>query len=236
MVQERTLGDGDRLKIGTILSRVREMVYGSTDKRATALARLQDTEEGDPFKILIGTILSQRTRDENTARATENLFTAYKTPEQLALADPRAVRKLIRPSGFYNMKTKNIIKASRQLVDEFGGKVPETVDELLRIHSVGRKTANCVLVYAFGKPAIPVDTHVHRISNRLGLVNTKKPEDTEAELVRAVPRRYWLDLNDLFVRFGQTICKPIGPKCSECTLSAECKYYREVVAPKRKPS
>jgi endonuclease III len=212
------------------------MVYGSTDKRATALAQLQDAEGGDPFRILIGTILSHRTRDENTTRATENLFSRYKTPFELAKADPRVVRHLIKPSGFYNMKTKNIIKASKQLVSEFGGKVPDNEEDLLKLHSVGRKTANCVLVYAFNKPAIPVDTHVHRISNRLGLVRTKKPEETEAELVRTVPRRYWLELNDLFVRFGQTTCKPIGPKCSSCTLTGTCEYYRTVIAPKRKAS
>jgi len=215
---------------------MRRMVYGTKDKRATALAKLQDAEGGDPFRILIGTILSHRTKDENTTRATENLFSRYKTPAELASADPRTVRRLIRPSGFYNMKTKNIIRASRQVVSEFGGKVPDNEEDLLRIHSVGRKTANCVLVYAFKKPAIPVDTHVHRISNRLDLVRTKKPEDTEAELVRTVPKRYWLELNDLFVRFGQTTCKPIGPRCTECTLRDGCRYYRDVVLPKDKAS
>lgn len=212
------------------------MVYGSKDKRATALAELRDAEDGDPFRILIGTILSHRTRDENTARATENLFSTYKTPAELASADPRVVRRLIRPSGFYNMKTNNVIRASRELVSNFGGRVPDTVDELLTIHSVGRKTANCVLVYAFNKPAIPVDTHVHRISNRLGLVRTRTPEETEAALVKSVPRRFWLDLNDLFVRFGQTTCKPIGPKCGECTLSHGCPYYIDVVSKKSKRS
>jgi len=212
------------------------MVYGSLDKRATALAQLQEAEGGDPFRILIGTILSHRTRDENTTRATENLFSKYKTPSQLPTADPDIVRRLIRPSGFYNMKTKNIMTASKQLVDEFGGEVPDNEEDLLKLHSVGRKTANCVLVYAFNKPAIPVDTHVHRISNRLGLVSTKKPEETEAELVRKVPKKYWLELNDLFVRFGQTTCKPIGPHCSTCSLSGECLYYKTVVAPKRKAS
>jgi endonuclease-3 len=209
------------------------MVYGSRDRRATALAQLQASEGGDPFRILIGTILSHRTRDENTTRATENLFSRYKTPAQLAGADPRVVRKLIKPSGFYNVKTKNIITASRQIVDRFGGVVPDKREDLLSLRSVGRKTANCVLVYAFKKPAIPVDTHVHRISNRLALVRTKRPEDTETELVRKVPKRYWLELNDLFVRFGQTTCLPVGPRCSSCTLTGICDYYRTVVAPKK---
>ena len=230
------MGVRRRVGISEILRKMRLMVYGSSDRRATALAQLQDSEGGDPFRILIGTILSHRTKDENTTRATENLFSRYKTPAELAGADPRIVRRLIRPSGFYNMKTKNIITASKQLVEQFEGEVPDNEEDLLKLRAVGRKTANCVLVYAFNKPAIPVDTHVHRISNRLGLVKTKKPEDTEAELVRTVPRRYWLEVNDLFVRFGQTTCRPIGPRCSVCTLKGECEYYRTVVVPKRKAS
>ncbi len=225
-----------RLKIGPALREIRSMVYGSTDKRATALAQLQDVEKGDPFRVLISTILSQRTRDENTTRASENLFSTYRTPQELADADIEVVRRLIRPSGFYNMKARNIITVSRQLLSEFGGKVPDNEQDLLRLHSVGRKTANCVLVYGFNKPAIPVDTHVHRVSNRLGIVETKKPEETEAALVKKVPRRYWLDLNDLFVRFGQTTCKPIGPRCGSCTLRRSCRYYRSVVAPRAKAS
>jgi endonuclease-3 len=215
---------------------MRRMVYGSSNKKSTALAQLQDAEDGDPFRVLIGTILSHRTRDENTTKATENLFSRYSTPAQLANADPDVVRRLIRPSGFYNMKTKNIIMVSKQLIAEFGGRVPDTEEDLLKLRSVGRKTANCVLVYAFNKPAIPVDTHVHRISNRLGLVNTKKPEDTEVALTELVARRYWLELNDLFVRFGQTTCKPIGPHCYECTLRGTCNYFNTVVAPRRKAS
>ena len=218
------------LRVPKLLSAIREMIYGSIDERATALARLQDSGHGDPFRILIGTILSHRTRDENTALAVENLFSVYKTPEELSKADEAEVRKLIRPSGFYNMKARSIIRVSKQLVDEFGGKVPNNIEDLLTLHSVGRKTANCVLVYAFNKPAIPVDTHVHRISNRLGLVQTKTPEETEERLVKIVPRRYWLEVNDLFVRFGQTICKPVGPKCARCSLAGTCPYYKNVVS------
>jgi endonuclease-3 len=209
------------------------MVRESKDPRATALAELKDAEDGDPFRILIGTILSQRTRDERTTLATERLFRVFKSPEELARAKASEVRELIKPAGFYNMKSKSIIKVAKQLVEEFGGEVPSDIDDLMSLPSVGRKTANCVLVYGFDKPAIPVDTHVHRISNRLGLVETKTPEETEAKLVETVPRRYWLSLNDLFVRFGQTTCKPVGPRCGECTLRAKCKYYREVVAPKQ---
>jgi endonuclease III len=208
------------------------MVYGTADKRATALAQLQDSEKGDPFRILIGTILSHRTRDENTSKAVENLFSVYTTPAELASADEARVRQLIRPSGFYNVKAKNVIRVSRQLIDEYHGEVPDSMEELLKLHSVGRKTANCVLVYAFNEPAIPVDTHVHRISNRLGLVHTKKPEETEEQLTKTIPRRYWLDVNDLFVRFGQTTCKPIGPHCTVCTLTKDCDYYKTIVSAK----
>jgi endonuclease-3 len=229
MVQERVMGDRKQLKIGQLLSEIRKMVYGSSDKRATALAQLQDSERGDPFRILIGTILSHRTRDENTSRAVENLFSIYRTPKELASADESRVRQLIKPSGFYNVKAKNIIRVSKQLLKDFDGVVPDDMDDLLSLHSVGRKTANCVLVYAFNTPAIPVDTHVHRISNRLGLVHTKNPEETEEQLTKAVPRRYWLDLNDLFVRFGQTTCKPVGPRCSTCLLSRACPYFDTVV-------
>ena len=236
MGKKGTLGGRRHLGISEILREMRRMVYGSTGSRSTALARLQDSEEGDPFRILIGTILSHRTKDENTTRATDNLFSRYRTPAELASADPRIVRRLIRPSGFYNMKTKNIITASKQLLEQFGGVVPDDEENLLKLRAVGRKTANCVLVYAFNKPAIPVDTHVHRISNRLGLVKTAKPEDTEAELVRTVPKRYWLEVNDLFVRFGQTTCKPIGPRCDSCSLTGTCVYFSRVVAPKRKAS
>jgi endonuclease-3 len=236
MVKKGPVGDRGSLSIGLTLRRIRLMVYGSKDKRATALAQLQDVEKGNPFRVLISTILSQRTRDENTARASENLFSKYKTAEELARADIVTVRKLIMPSGFYNVKARSIIRVSKQLLEEFEGRVPNDEEDLLKLHSVGRKTANCVLVYGFHKPAIPVDTHVHRISNRLGLVDTRRPEETEAQLVKTVPRRYWLDLNDLFVRFGQTTCKPVGPRCGSCTLRSACRYYRTVVAPKGKTS
>lgn len=234
MVQEGAVAQGRSLNIATVLSRMRVMVYGSDDRRMTALAQLKESEGSDPFRVLVGTILSHRTRDENTTRAVENLFSVYKTPVELARADEARVRELIRPAGFYNVKAKNVISVSRQLVEEYGGEVPRSMDELLSLHSVGRKTANCVLVYAFNTPAIPVDTHVHRISNRLGLVHTKTPEETEEELVKSVPRRYWLELNDLFVRFGQTRCKPIGPKCGGCSLTEGCVYYRTVILPKGK--
>ncbi len=227
------MAHGKRADIGPILRQIAKMVRESKDPRVTALAELKDAEDGDPFRILIGTILSQRTRDENTTLATERLFGRFKGPEDLARAKVSEVRELIRPAGFYNMKSRSIVEVAKRLVEDFGGEVPSDMESLLSLPSVGRKTANCVLVYGFDKPAIPVDTHVHRISNRLGLVETKAPDETEAQLAEKVPRRYWLTLNDLFVRFGQTTCKPIGPRCGECTLRARCRYYREEVRPKQ---
>jgi endonuclease III len=227
------MADTRRTDIGPILREIAKMVRETKDPRATALAELKDAEEGDPFRVLIGTILSQRTRDERTSLATEQLFKRFKGPRELARADEAEVRELIRPVGFYNMKAKSVVRVAKKIVEEFGGKVPSDMESLLSLPSVGPKTANCVLVYGFDEPAIPVDTHVHRISNRLGLVETKTPEQTEAQLVKTVPRRYWLELNELFVRFGQTTCKPVGPKCGECTLKSRCKYYREVVRPKQ---
>lgn len=227
------MADTKRTDIGPILREIAKMVRETKDPRATALSELKDAEDGDPFRILIGTILSQRTRDERTSLATEQLFRRFKGPAELSRAREAEVRELIRPVGFYNMKAKSVIKVAKKIVDEFGGKVPSDMESLLSLPSVGPKTANCVLVYGFDRPAIPVDTHVHRISNRLGLVETKTPEQTEAQLVKTVPKRYWLDLNELFVRFGQTTCKPVGPRCGECTLTARCRYYREVVRPKQ---
>jgi len=193
----------------------------------TTLQEIGDSTDGDPFRVLIATVLSQRTRDPVTAIASSRLFSRYPDVKKLAKADTRVVSRLIRPVGFYKTKARRIKEISRILLDKHGGKVPEKMEELLDLPAVGRKTANCVLVYGFGKPAIPVDTHVHRISNRLGLVHTKTPEETEIELMRITDRRDWLDLNEVFVKFGQTICKPIGPKCSTCTLNSNCAFYQE---------
>ena len=178
----------------------------------------------DPYKVLIRTILSQRTRDENTDQATNNLFEKY--PDIYAVVDAPIddVKELIRPAGFYNVKAARIQEVSQILIDQYGGEVPDTVEEMIKLPGVGRKTANCVMVFAFELPAIPVDTHVHRISNRLGLVDTKDPEDTEVELCKIAPEELWIKLNDLMVQFGQTICRPIGPQCDKCPLTDLCEY------------
>ena len=194
--------------------------------RMTALNELHEAETEGPFSILIGTILSARTKDENTAKVVKKLFSKYRTPKALANAKVRNVEKLIKSIGFYHVKAKRIIKVAQIINSQYRGKVPENFEKLIELPGVGRKTANCVLVYAFDTPAIPVDTHVHRISNRLGLVDTKMPEETEMELRKKIPKKYWLQINETFVMYGQNICKPISPLCNICKIKTKCNYYK----------
>ncbi|MBI3622856.1 endonuclease III [Candidatus Pacearchaeota archaeon] len=194
--------------------------------RMTALRELREAETGGPLSILIGTILSARTRDENTSAVVRKLFGRYKSARSLAQAKLLDVEKIIKSTGFYHVKAKRIIEVASLIHSKYAGKVPDTLEELLKLPGVGRKTANCVLVYAFEKPAIPVDTHVHRISNRLGLVQTKTPEETELELIKKIPKKYWLRINDTFVMYGQNVCKPISPRCDVCQIKKECNYYK----------
>ena len=194
--------------------------------RMTALNELHEAETEGPFSILIGTILSARTKDENTTKVVKKLFSRYKTPKALAKAKVRDVERLIKSIGFYHVKTKRIIQVASIIDSQYKGKVPENFEKLIELPGVGRKTANCVLVYAFDTPAIPVDTHVHRISNRLGLVDTKMPEETEMELRKKIPKKYWLQINDTFVMYGQNICKPISPMCDICKIKTKCNYYK----------
>ncbi|EGG41586.1 DNA-(apurinic or apyrimidinic site) lyase [Candidatus Nitrosarchaeum limnium SFB1] len=156
--------------------------------RMTALRELHEAETGS-FSILIGTILSARTKDETTTKAVKVLFSKYKNAKELANAKTKDVEKIIKSIGFYHVKSKRIIEVAKIIDSKYKGKVPDNLEKLVELPGVGRKTANCVLVYAFDKPAIPVDIHVHRISNRLGLVNTKTPEETEHELMRIIPKK-----------------------------------------------
>ncbi len=215
--------------------RRRYLPKGDLKEGNTALARIT-AETEDPFQVLVGTILSQRTRDEMTEKATDQLFAAYPNPNALAAADTADVERLIRPVGFYHQKAPQIQRVSRILVDRYGGRVPSTYEELMELPQVGSKTANCVLVYGFGIPRIPVDTHVHRVSNRLGLVRTKTPEKTEAALMALVPKRYWLDVNELFIEFGKEICRPIGPRCEVCSFNSFCRHYRTLVSKRAPPN
>ena len=194
--------------------------------RMTALRELHEAETGGPFSILIGTILSARTRDENTARVVRELFKTYPTAADLAGARVRDVEKIIKSIGFYHVKSRRIIEVARVITTRYGGRVPQNLDSLVELPGVGRKTANCVLVYAFEKPAIPVDIHVHRISNRLGLVQTRTPEETERDLMKKIPKKFWLDINDTFVMYGQNICKPVSPMCDVCRIKKSCDYFK----------
>ena len=193
--------------------------------RPTALKNLQIQEDGDPFKILIGTILSARTRDEVTTAVIKALFSRFKNPNELSRANLSDIKKLIQKIGFYNVKASRLKEVSQLIIKKYNGEVPSNLDDLLTLPGVGRKTANCVLVYGFKKAAIPVDIHVHRISNRIGIVNTKNPEETENVLQKSIDKKYWIRVNETFVMFGQNICLPIKPKCNVCQLTKMCKYY-----------
>jgi endonuclease-3 len=208
-----------------ILSGMTNTMNAVKPPRITALRDLHDAETG-PFSILIGTILSARTKDEATTKAVKELFSKYKNPKELAAAKIKDVEKIIKSIGFFHVKSKRIIEVAQIIHTKYKDKVPEDLDTLIQLPGVGRKTANCVLVYAFEKPAIPVDIHVHRISNRLGLVDTKNPEETEQELMKKIPKKYWIDINDTFVMYGQNICKPISPMCDVCKIKNNCKFYK----------
>ena len=214
------------IKIENILNRMETTLnYLENLSRRTALKELQIEEDNNPFKILIGTILSARSRDENTSKIVRKLFQKYKNVLELANADLNDIKSVIYSIGFYNIKSKRIKEVSQIIVEKFHGVVPTEIEDLLALPGVGRKTANCVLVYAFNKPAIPVDIHVHRISNRIGIVKTQNVKKTEEELIKIVDKEYWLILNNIFVTYGQNICLPIRPKCQICSLKGICNFY-----------
>lgn len=175
-----------------------------------------------PFLVLISCILSLRTRDETTLPASERLFKLADTPQGLLKLSLKQIEKAIYPVGFYHTKAKVLHGISRDVVEKFGGRVPDEIDELLTMKGVGRKTANLVLIEGFGKPGICVDTHVHRISNRFGYIKTKTPEETEWVLRKKLPPEFWIEYNALLVTWGQNICKPISPLCSNCPVRQFC--------------
>lgn len=176
----------------------------------------------DPYQILLSTILSLRTKDAVTARATEKLLRAAKTPYAIIELSEDDISHLIYPVGFYHTKAKNILLIAKILIEKYDGNVPDDLERLLQLPGVGRKTANLVLNEGFGKSAICVDTHVHRISNRWAFVRTKTPEKTEFSLMKILPKKWWIDYNRLLVAFGQTICKPVKPNCRKCPISYFC--------------
>lgn len=179
-------------------------------------------QKKDPFRILISTVLSARTKDETTAKASRQLFKVAPTLSKLLKLNQKQIEKLIYPVGFYKTKAKNLHKLARQLKTDYKGKVPQSIEELVKLAGVGRKTANLVMTLGFRKHAICVDTHVHKISNRLGYTKTKTPEQTEFALRKKLPKKYWIIYNDLLVAWGQSVCRPISPWCSKCAIRKYC--------------
>ncbi len=176
----------------------------------------------DPYRVLISTLLSLRTKDETTRKASERLLARAPTADRMLHLSDAKIRELIYPVGFYKTKATVIKEACREIVKRYGGNVPDDLDTLLKLRGVGRKTANLVVTLGYGKPGICVDTHVHRICNRLGYVRTRNPEETEFALREKLPARYWIPINDYMVAYGQNICKPISPFCSRCRLVSHC--------------
>lgn len=205
--------------ITKVISLIREEFRGL--KKPTVR---RTSEKRDPFKTLIACLLSLRTKDENTAKASSSLFKVADTPEKILRLPIKKLEKLIYSSGFYKKKARTIKDVSKVLVEKYNSKVPSNIDKLMEIKGIGRKTATICMVYGFNKPDyIPTDVHVHVISNRLGWVKTKTPEQTELELMKIIPKKYWYELNTLFVLFGKNICVSISPFCSKCVVRKYCK-------------
>ena len=207
------------MNIYTAIHRALKAAY---EQSRAPIMDLMAAQTPDPFRILVGTILSARTQDATTAAAVEKLFARVKTPAQLAALSEAEIESLIFPVGFYHTKAKHLKQLPAALAQNFNGRVPDEIDDLCTLPGVGRKTANLVRALAFRKPAICVDVHVHRISNRLGLVQTRDPHATEMALRETLPRKYWMDWNSILVAFGQTRCRPVKPRCAGCPIARYC--------------
>jgi len=205
-------------KIVRLITLIRKQVSGETVPSVTEISF-----KAQPYLVLISCILSLRTKDKTTLEASKRLFAVADNPRDMLKLSVPDLQKLIYPVGFYRNKSKVILEASRKIIHDHGGSVPSRREDLLAFKGVGRKTANLVLGLGFHIPAICVDTHVHRISNRLGWVKTKEPADTEEALKKIVPQKYWIELNTLLVAFGQNICVPVSPFCSRCFVSRTCR-------------
>ena len=204
--------------IDELIRRLKSKVLSLQEPVVSEIARVKR----DPYKILISCLISLRTKDEVTREASKRLFELADDPQKMLSLTPETIEKAIYPAGFYHNKARIILDVSKKLVEEYDSHVPDTIDELLKFNGVGRKTANLVVTVGFEKPGICVDTHVHRISNRLGYVKTKTPEETEMRLRKKLPGKYWIEFNDLLVTWGQNICKPISPICSQCSVFDLC--------------
>lgn len=216
------------MNLGTTRRRAGRPATAVMDRVMRSLGRRYDytrfvRENGpDPFRILIGCVISLRTKDEVTYPATERLFRRASTPQRMVRLSESTIAKLIYPAGFYRRKARQIRAISGALIDRHGKRVPDTIDALLELPGVGRKTANLVVTLGFDKPGICVDVHVHRITNRLRWVRTEHPDETEEALRTLLPRRHWIPINEILVRHGQQVCKPISPICSTCPVEPDC--------------
>lgn len=206
----------DESKISDVVRLLEEAKQPRSD-----FVRLMDSFK-DPYLVLIACILSLRTNDRTTYPATCRMLELAKTPQEMMQVDEDTLAEAIYPVGFYKNKARQIIELSRQIVEKYNGKVPDSIEELCKFNGVGRKTANLVMTLGFGVPAICVDVHVHRIFNRLGYIKTSTPEETEFALRKKLPVEYWIPINTLLVTHGQNVCRPINPKCSECPVFAYC--------------
>jgi endonuclease III len=204
--------------IHVVMTVLREAAPGWSAPVVTQMASLSR----DPYQVLIACLLSLRTKDETTGPAARRLFALAETPQKMLTLTKAQIEKVIYPVGFYKIKAQTVLDISHTLVEQYGGRVPDEIDELVTFKGVGRKTANLVVTQGFQKPGICVDTHVHRISNRWGYVETKTPEETERALRAKLPQQYWIEMNDLLVAMGQTICHPTSPKCSLCPIENHC--------------
>jgi endonuclease III len=206
-----------KFPISKVLSRVRKSVLGFRTPSVTVIG-----QKNDPFAVMVSCIISLRTRDEVTELASACLFRLAKNPAQLIKLSNTKIEKAIYPAAFFRKKTQSLKELCKVLVKNYEGKVPDKLEELLKLKGVGRKTANLTLILGYDKPGICVDIHVHRISNRWGYVKTKSPNQTEIVLRQILPRRFWKGYNDLLVTFGQNICKPISPYCGSCAINDTC--------------
>lgn len=204
------------------MAEIVRLLESELENRALPIVSRLADEKRDPFEILISTLLSLRTKDEVTEAAAERLFALAATPEEMIGLSSEEIRRAIYPVGFYRNKAETILHVCRELIDRFHSRVPDTLDALLTLKGVGRKTANLVVALGFGGAGLCVDTHVHRISNRLGYVRTKTPEETEFALRAKLPAEYWLRYNTLLVAFGRNTCRPISPLCSGCPVADYC--------------
>ncbi len=218
---------GTALSEGGMDNRTFDRVLGVLRNKAAnwnvPIVTLVANRSNDPYQVLVSTLLSLRTKDETTTVASVRLFERAKTPVSMLRLSEREIRSLIFPVGFYRRKAENILAVSRILLERYDGKVPDDMDRLLALPGVGRKTANLVLTLGFGKSGICVDTHVHRIVNRIGYVQTKTPELTEMALREKLPAKWWIPINDILVSFGQSLCRPISPWCSKCPVNSYCE-------------